>query len=189
MSESQNTKKKRPVLKPLLVAIIATCFVLIFILIAFLLAPQEPPPEKPEFDIALRDWNGVQRWEAHGRIAIFDDNISPGSQGEYEFILKNESDTMLRFGITLTEYLNTSKAAHPFMQYRLKMNGDYLGEGSAWRYATDVDHQNIEILPHTSQLITLEWYWDFNGDDNNDTLIGIAGGELSIHCLVLAEVM
>ena len=188
MSESQNTKKKSLVLKPLLVVIIATCFVLIFVLIAFLLSPQDTNTQ-PEFSIELRDWNGEQRWEAHGKIAVFDESISPGSRGEYQFILKNESDSMLRFGIALTEYVNTTKATNPFMQYRLKMNGDYLGEGSEWRYASEVDHQNIEILPHTSQLITLEWYWDFNGDDNNDTLIGIAGGELSVHCLVLAEVM
>lgn len=180
-------------LKPLMFAIVGTTILLIFVLLALLLAPQ---PSIPEFDVAERDWNGIKQWEGHGRIAVFDEKIQPGAEGSYDFIITNESDTELRFGITFTEYLNTQAPAHPFMEYRLKMNGDLLGDGK-WHTATGVgvtsmigmDYQELRLLPTTSQLYTLEWRWQFETDDENDTLIGIAGGQLSIHCLILAEVI
>ena len=183
MPKSQKKLKNKSSLKALAAAIIATTLLIIFLVVALLLAPVT---SVPEFDIAERDWGA---WEAHGKIAVFDDTIKPGDEGEYQFILKNESDTDLRFGITLTEYLNTTAAVTPFMQYRLVMNGVNIAGDTEWRFANEMDFQNLTILPRTSQLMTLEWRWLFEGHDENDTLIGYAGGELSVHFLVLAEVI
>lgn len=168
-------------------AIVATVLLIVFLVIALLLAPRS---YVPEFDIRVRDWMyGEQQIEAHGKIAVFDDKIKPGDSGSFDFILVNETGTELTFGITFTEYLETVAAAHPFMQYRLSQNDIYVTEHSEWRYANQMDFHNIRILPDTRQLFTLEWRWEFeNGTDSNDTLIGRAGGELSIHFLVLAEV-
>ena len=178
--------KKKSSLKALSMAIVATILLIIFLVIALLLMPR---PYIPEFEIGLRDWIKQQQWETHGEIAIFDEKIHPGSGGEFEFIITNESETDLQFGIVFTEYLETTASAHPFMQYRLKMNNVYIAKDSEWRHASQMNFQNLRILPSTSQLFTLEWRWEFeNGTDANDTLIGRAGGELSIHCLVLAEV-
>ena len=183
MAKSQ----KKSSLRALLMAIAATILLIILLVIALLLAPRS---YIPEFEIAQRDWYNQMRWEAHGKIAVFDRSIHPGANGTYEFILTNESETELRFDISFTEYLNTKASAHAFMQYRLSQNDIYVAEDSEWRYASQMDFQGIRILPGTSQLMTLEWRWLFeNGEDVNDTLIGRAGGELSIHFLVLAEVV
>ena len=176
--------KKQHSLKTFFMIIVATVLLIVFLVVALLVAPEAVIPE---FNLQERDWGP---WEAHGRIAVFDEKIKPGDDGYYEFIIINESVEELRFGITFTEYLNTVASAHAFMQYRLSMNGVNVAEDDEWRYANAMDFQNMIILPETRQLFKLEWRWLFeNGMDSNDTLIGRAGGELAINCLILAEVM
>lgn len=179
--------KKGSSLKALLMAIVATILLIILLVIALLLAPRA---YIPEFDIGLREWPQQEQWETHGVVGVFDETIHPGSNGKFEFILLNESDADLRFGIIFTEYLNTTAATHPFMQYRLSMNGIYVAEDAQWRNASEMNFQNIQTLSGTKHVMTLEWRWLFeNGEDENDTLLGHAGGELSIQFLVLAEVI
>lgn len=196
MPENKNATKKGRVSKPLLAAIIATILLIIFIVVALLLAPGDLIPE-----FSLTDQNGDWDAQAQGKIAVFDKTIEPGSKGEYDFIITNETAENLKYGFKLTEYLNTSEVtARSFMKYRLKVDNVYLDDGE-WRdagfkyfeYNPDslLDYNGIKIISGTKHLMTLEWWWPYEIDDvhdQNDTLIGVAGGELSIHIFIWAEV-
>lgn len=185
MSKSRKAAKIGHVSKPVLVAIIATVLLISFIVIALILEPQDPVPV-----FNLTDQNGDWDAQAQGKIAVFDEKIHPGSEGEYKFIIKNESEANLVYGFRLSEYLNNKNSdAKAFMEYRLKTDNIYLGDGE-W-HLVGMDYSNIEILPGTEHLMTLEWRWPFEIDDpndENDTLIGITGGELSVHIFVWATV-
>ena len=168
-------------------AIAATVLLIIFLIVALLLAPVE---YIPEFNIQERNKvDGGTYWDAHGKVAVFNEKIKPGDSGTYEFILVSECEADLRCVIRLTEYLNTTAAAHPFMLYRITMDDVPLGDGE-YHYAPDIDHANFTCLPGDRHLMKLEWKWEFeNGTDGNDTLIGVAGGSLSIQFYVGAEVI
>lgn len=181
MSKPQATTKNRAALTVSLMAIIATILVIIFIVVALILAPDALIPE---FEIT--DQNG--EWKAQGKIAIFDEKIKPGSEGEYKFIIKNESDVNLVYGFKLTEYFgNMNENTNPFMQYRLKV--DNIPIDDQWHHV-GLDYDNIEILSGSKHLLTLEWRWPFeNGKDGNDTLIGSTQGQLSVWLDLWAEVL
>ena len=183
MPKSQTTTKNRSKAKLVGMLIVATVLLIVFLVIALLLAPRD---SIPEFEITDRQGS----WEAQGTIAVFDDTIQPGSNGQYYFILKNDSESVLRYGINLKEYFNGApKEMLPFMQYRLKMNGKFLDD-EEWHYINDIDYNDILIIPDTEQLMELEWRWVFeDGKDENDTLIGHTGGKLSVVFFVWAEVV
>ena len=173
--------------KAITMAIAGTVLLIIFLIIALLLAPVD---YIPEFNIQERDKvSGGTYWDAHGQVAVFSDKIKPGDSGYYEFILVSECEADLSCVIVFTEYLNTTAAAHPFMLYRITMDGVPLGDGE-FHFAPDIDHANFEILPGDRHSMKLEWKWEFeNGTDENDTLLGIAGGKLSVEFYVGAEVI
>lgn len=185
MPETQNAPKKGRVLKPLLAAIIATILLIIFIVVALLLAPSEAIPE-----FAINDQNGDWDAQAQGKIAVFDDKIYPSYEGDYQFIIKNESEQNLEYGFRLSEYLNNLNVdANPFMMYRLKRDNQYLGDGQ-YHYV-GVDYGMMTIEPGSEHRFTLEFIWPYEIDDEhnaNDTLIGVAGGKLSVHIFIWAEV-
>lgn len=179
MSKSQNIKKN-PALIVILMCIIATILIIVFFVVALIFAPKS---SFPEFDIT--DQNG--EWKAQGKIAVFDDKIKPGSEGEYKFVIKNDNDEQLRYEFKLTEFIgDVNQDVNPFMQYRLKV--DNIPIDDQWHYA-GVDYNNIVILPGSKHLITLEWRWPFeNGNDNNDTLVGRTEGKLSVWMYLKAVV-
>lgn len=180
MSKSQN-KKINPALIVTLMCIIATILIIIFIVVAFVIAPKA---SIPEFEIT--DQQG--EWKAQGKIAVFDDKIMPGSEGQYQFIIKNDSEHKLRYGFNLSENIgNINQNANPFMQYRLKIDNIVVSE--QWQYA-GFDYSEIEILSGSKHLVTLEWRWPFEGgNDGNDTLVGFTDGQLSVWMNLLAEVV
>lgn len=183
MPKSQTLKKNGTKIKAVSMLIAATILLIIFLIIALLLAPKA---SIPTFEIT--DRNGS--WEAQGTIAVFDDTVSPGSGGEYYFILKNDSDAVLRYSIDLKEYFSGANGEWlPFMQYRLKMNGKEMDNGE-WHSVSDIDYNGILIVPGTEQLMTLEWRWPFEeGFDDRDTVVGYTGGKISVVFFVWAEVV
>lgn len=178
-------KLSRSSLRAIGVMIIATVLLIIFLIIALLLAPGD---HIPTFSITdqMGDWDA----QAQGKIAVFDDIIEPSAEGEYTFVIKNESDVKLSYGFRLSEYLNNNTVkVNPFMQYRVRRDNQYLGDGE-WHYV-GFDYANLEILSGSEQEMALEWRWPYEIDedhDANDTLIGVAGGTLSVHIFIWAEV-
>lgn len=190
MPKSQ--KQPNAVLKPLIIVIITVILLVIFILFALLFAPQEEEHKEsiPIFTIAERDWITKEQWEVNHTIAVFDETIHPGSSGEYQFILRNESDVDLWFGIHLFERINTTISAHSFMRYQLTMDDVVVDNNKVeWHRAEEIKYQGIRLLPGADHLFSLKWEWPFeNGNDEEDTLIGVAGGTVSISFIVFAEV-
>lgn len=186
MPETNNAAKHGHFSKPVFAAIIATILLIMFIVVALLLAPSEAIPE-----FSITDQNGDWDAQAQGKIAVFPSTIQPESKGTYKFVIKNESTKMLSYGFRLSEYLNNDNVdVNPFMQYRLKTDNIYLGDGD-WHYV-GVDYNDIEILPGTEHMMYLEWRWPYHIDeehDANDTLVGVAGGTLSVHIFIWAEVV
>ena len=179
MSTSQS-KKKNPALTVVLMCIIATILIIVFLVVALIIAYKITIPE---FEIT--DQNG--EWTAQGEIAVFDNKINPGSEGEYKFIIKNDSGEKLKYGFKLSEQIGSNNEVSPFMQYRLKMDNIPLDD--EWHYA-GVDYSDIEILSGSKHLMTLEWRWPFeSGNDINDTLIGSTQGQLSVHMSLWAEII
>lgn len=180
MSKDQS-KKNKTALTVTLMCIIATILIIIFIVIAIVFVNKSSIPE-----FAITDNNG--EWKAQGEIALFDDTIKPGSEGTYQFIIKNDSDQKLRYGFNLSEYIgNVSLDINPFMQYRLRVNNKLIDD--QWQYA-GVDFTDIDILPGSKHIVTLEWRWPFeSGNDSNDTLIGRAEGQLSVCMNLWAEII
>ena len=177
-------QKRRPAVKALTMLIIATILIIIFLIIALLLAPNGKE-SIPEFSIIDSDGD----WQANGTIAVFDNTVKPGSNGEYNFVLKNDSDKPLRYRIIFTEYLDGKKAGfEPFMRYRLKLSGVGIID-EEWYCAEDINYYGITILPGERQLVTLEYQWPFEGNNERDTLLGRVGGELSVAFDVRAEVV
>lgn len=184
MPESNKSAKRGHFSKPLLVAIIGTVVLIIFIIIAILLAPVEVLPE-----FELKDRNGDFDAEDNHRIAVFDDIIHPDSHGEYQFIIKNVTDETLRYSVDLYEMLNTDANIPPFMQYKLYQDGTPLSDNY---HTVKFMYGEITILPGAQHLMTLEWWWPFEIDDEHnqyDTLIGVLGGKLSVHAHVWAEIV
>ena len=180
MSKTQN-KKLNPALTAVLMCIIATILIIIFLVVALVLAHKM---SVPEFEIT--DKNG--EWTAQGEIAVFDNKIKPGSEGAYNFIIRNDSDQKLKYGFKLSEYIGKNiQDLNPFMQYRLKV--DNIPIDDEWHYA-GVNYNDIEILPGSKHLMALEWRWPFeSGNDSNDTLIGRMEGQLSVRLELWAEIV
>lgn len=186
MPNSQKATKLGHFSKPILATIIATVLLIIFIVVALLLAPGDTIPE-----FSITDQNGDWDAQDQGKIAVFNDKIHPDAKGEYKFIIKNETAETLMYGFRLSEYLgNLNVDADPFMMYRIKTDNIYLGDGEY--HFVGANYAEIEILPGSEHIMTLEWWWPFELDkehDANDTLVGIAGGKLSVHIFIWAEVV
>lgn len=193
MSKSQDNQNNRSGVRAMAMGIIATVLLMIFIVIALLLVPK---PSLPTFEIT--DDQGT--WTPEKRIAVFPKTIKPGDRGVYEFIIRNESDEMMRYGVKMKEYLDKAPVgAHPFMKYRIKFDDiyiygrDILGnkvDGEIWQYQ-GFEYFGVTIESGSEHRMTLEWWWDFYGDDVNDTLLGSStdGCKLSVWVYLAAEVV
>ena len=173
----------KPIVRAICMVLAATVFLMIFVILAIVFAPQD---EIPRF--IIEDVDG--QWGANGPIAVFDKYIHPGASGSYEFTVKNMSDIDLRYSFTLHDkFVPTDPDNHdpfaPFMMYRLKESS----EEAPWRYAHELFYTDMKILAGAEVVYTLEWYWPGEGNDENDTLIGYAGGTLAVVINVSAEVI
>lgn len=183
MSSVQAKRKDNTGLKMLLIVLIAAMWIVSLFMLMLLVAPQTP--SVPTFEI--NDKNGS--WEAQGTVGVFDNSIKPGSAGEYNFIITSASDAELKYTFSIEEHFEgKDNNWTPFIQYRLRMNGQLIG-GDDWFYADYLFYSDIIILANTKQLLTLEWRWDFDGDDDYDTTLGIGGGEYYVTFYLKAEVV
>lgn len=184
MSEKQTKQNNNSGIKMLIVLLVAAIWILALIMLALIISPDKSAI--PEFEIT--DKRG--EWGSQGTIAVFDEMINPGSEGEYNFVIKSLSDASLRYIFVMEEeYKNGNSDWASFMRYRLKMNGKYV-DTDEWRSIDEMSYSGIIILPGTRQLFTLEWSWPFeNGTDDNDTDIGIKGGSYSVIFHLTAEVI
>lgn len=192
MSEAKTKNKNSSGLKFLFVLFINATLIITLILLALLfdLNFESSTVIKPPYDglpeFIIEDKGGD--WQAQGTIGVFENGLKPGDSGAYDFIITNVVDAKLKYTFKIKEVYTGEGDWRPFLQYRIKMNGKNI-ETTDWFYATDLSCHDIIILANTKHLMTLEWRWNFYGDDHNDTVVGDEMVTFSVVLDLTAEVV
>lgn len=93
--------------------------------------------------------------------------ISPKSNGEYTFCIKNVSNNDIKYNIDFTDQMEH----HINMKYKLKIDNVYIrGNEENYIDIEDLNVKDIISLKDTINVFSLEWYWQ--DDDEKDTIVG-----------------
>lgn len=127
-------------------------------------------------------------------IAVFDNEIMPGSKGEYNFVLKNPHSYSLRYQFDITEFYNNEDIADFPLVYKIKMNNMYIVNEyipyDTWVSGEALKFANLDIAASSTQRFTLEWYWPFeSGNDTLDTYFGQNNGKYYLSVRLEAELL
>ncbi len=138
--------------------------------------PTEKPVEKPdenkeeevEGKLIVKDSNAT--WSETTDAKIFESStakvegtIAPESTGTYNFIVKNETNSQIKYNIIFTE----TNEHGINMKYKLKKNGTYVKE--EYVSANELNLSDVLINSNTNDSYDLEWKWV---SSDNDTEIG-----------------
>lgn len=134
---------------------------------------------------------GNQSWKQNKTINIFrssqyntDAFIAPGDKGDYAFVVKNENTNAINYTISFKES-NQNKFS---LRYRLSDQTRYLiGGNDYWVEVNNLTTRTVQLKPGASQVFVLEWYWDENVSDTNDTLNGLKQNFYNLEISVSAE--
>lgn len=93
--------------------------------------------------------------------------IAPKSYGKYQFFVSNISKKDVKYSMKFSDEMKMFVN----MKYKLKIDNVYI-KGDAENYTTidDLDIDEIVVLKDSTNVFTLEWYWEDN--DSLDTAIG-----------------
>ena len=163
------------------ILIISSVMLILVIILAALLTVKPTKDKTPVFSI--KDNGGD--WGTQGTIAVLDQTIKPGSEGKYEFVIKNDTNVELDYNFSIEEHYEKAndeneEAPSLSLQYRLKMNNSYLNSESEWKSASELNYTGLRFLQGSQQLMTLEWRWPFEGNDEEDTTLGKYPGTYSL---------
>lgn len=127
-------------------------------------------------------------WSKETKVKVFDEQIYPGCEGEYEFIINNDSIQKIEYSVDITQYYNGEEVEHFPILYRLKKEYKYL-TGNSWVEASELSFDELLLTGGKDQTFVLEWKWPFEGEsDLEDTLLGYNQGEYYIGINVKAEI-
>ncbi len=122
--------------------------------------------------LVVQDSDG-ERWTELKELNVFANAkfdgksiIAPGSNGKYTFTVQNISDFPMKYEIGFDEE-NLNGVP---IEFRLKDSDGYLTEN--WTPATELADIREELANNSETGYTLEWQWNFDGDDELDTAIG-----------------
>lgn len=93
--------------------------------------------------------------------------IAPGTQGSFELVLTNKSEVTAQYAI---DYTVTNESNIPV---KFSVDG-----GNTWTGDLDdvVASDSTKLAANSgTTTITVQWKWDFNGNDTIDTTLGTAG--------------
>ena len=93
--------------------------------------------------------------------------IAPHSKGTYQFYIQNKTNNDIIYNIRFSDEMQNFVN----MKYKLKVDNIYV-KGSVEDYIT-LDQMNLNdivVLKNSTNIYTLEWYWD--DDDQLDTYVG-----------------
>lgn len=94
--------------------------------------------------------------------------IAPGTQGSFALVIKNGSEVTATYAI---DYTVTNSESIP-----VKFSVD---NGTSWKHdLTDVTA--VTLAMGSSETITVQWKWEFSGDDSTDTGLGEKGTDTLI---------
>lgn len=165
--------------------------VLVIILLLLLLAVsatslsvfiyEKNKPIIPDFTVV--DADGA--WGATGKLNVFGkEKISPGDKGTYMFMINNPHAADLNCKIRFTLNYENNELLPP-IKYSAYSEGRLLNR-------TETDNEGFEvsgliIKKKNARAIILEWEWEFDGDDEKDTIIGVLGEKYYINIEIIAE--
>ena len=92
--------------------------------------------------------------------------IAPGTQGSFDLVLKNESQVTAQYAIDYT-VTNTSN-----IPVKFSVDG-----GTTWTDTLDdvvASDETKLAVGSVATTITVQWKWDFNGNDTTDPNLGSA---------------
>lgn len=165
---------------PVRISALSLLAVFLALVIVFVTLINLPFDGRPVIDV--RDVDG--NWEGHGVVGVFDEKILPGSEGEYEFVIRNPYEVALDYSFALTpEYegnVDINDTKYFPITFRLRMNNALI-ETDEWLTVDKLDYSELSMMPKSDQSFTLEWRWAFqSGHDYEDSVIGADGGKISI---------
>ena len=174
MEEGEKTKYSKENIEKiiLIIIIIILIFLITFYIVIYKMGKigQEVsniPIKTIEITQNNMNWNEIKDLEIFSNPEFSNEKIIiPKSKGSYEFVISNKLNERVKYNINLKEKneLNVN------MKYRLKLNNIYvIRNKDTW---VDIEELNLnEVISekNSSNIYTLEWYWE---EDTNDTQIG-----------------
>lgn len=93
--------------------------------------------------------------------------IAPGSDGVYQFCVRNKSNYDITYDLNFTDEMQYSVN----MKYKLKIDNVYIkGNKDEYKNLEDIQVKEIIVPKESANIYTLEWYWV--DDNKNDTIVG-----------------
>lgn len=125
----------------------------------------------------VKDSNGTN---PETEIKLADGSIiAPGTSGSFALVLKNESEVTAQYAI---DYTVTNDNTIPV---KFSVDG-----GNTWTadLVDVVADDATKLAVGSEKTITVQWMWDFNGNDTTDTALGILGhgATLTVSAVVTA---
>ena len=143
------------------------------------------PDENGEIEEAknkLSVSDSYQTWTNITEIRIFDvDQIAPGDSGTYDFVVNNNTDENVDYGIVFEE----NNVANVNMLYKLKRNNEYIaGDETTWVKYNELNFDNKILNENNIDAYNIEWKWV---PAENDTAAGrLHGAKYGLNVTVKA---
>lgn len=185
------SNKTVAIVVPILVATLIITAVTSVILSTILKDNSEDDYLKNAPIIEVLSQNNQQSWKQNKYIDIFTSNqyntseyIAPGDTGSYAFVVRNENTHAITFTISLS-----ADNEHNFsLRYKLSDQTRYfIGGVGLWEDIENITLRGMQLLPGASQVFVLEWWWDPNLSDEDDTINGQQQNTYNIEITVTAE--
>ena len=123
------------------------------------------------FNTSKIEFKNIGLIDTYKNSSIVKDKIAPGTKGAF-YLLINENINQ------------NQKYQFIYKENHIKPNGLYfVFEGNKYDELHDLIYEINTKLNNKSETIKIEWYWDFKGNDNIDTLNGM---ELDIYNFEIA---
>lgn len=112
-----------------------------------------------------------------------DNVIAPGTGNSYVFKFKNTGEEALDYTVTLEAYSTPAEAAIPVVAKLSRYDGSWVvgsNEAYADSDALNAAEDSATLGAGRYVFYTLDWQWQFDGDDEHDTLLGNIAAEQDI---------
>ena len=121
------------------------------------------------------------QWDDDGND-VAADKVAPGTQGEFDIVLKNASEVNAEYTIDYTVTLPTVTIEETEYTLPIKFSVD----GETWEdNLADVTKKAINM--GAEETIKVQWKWVINGNDAVDTAFGIAAPSVTVKVDITAE--
>ena len=117
------------------------------------------------------------QYQEDGSLTVKSSNgdkiIAPGTEGEYTFHFKNESDAPARYNMKLEAIFSQTEWPIPIQARMKNHDGEYIiGGEDWWDDSLDLDVVKDSAILDTNKYVTytFEWRWPFEHGDGDDLI-------------------